>query len=167
MSCCHQPGLQQVRPGTARVRVTDLSGPGVINPTPAKGPDGREAEVELFEVSPAKLVSFLDWHFKLACPSFIYLINIVLVIRAYKLHGFAVVCFSIIFIVCLFWAPPTIVPFARCINVMFPSEWGNWHASLSISRRDCCVEHQISRAWHHWTSALTLVKTLWETLVGI
>lgn len=56
MSCCHQPVLQEARPGTARVRVTDLSGPGVINPTPHRDACESEAEVEPFGISPEKLV---------------------------------------------------------------------------------------------------------------
>lgn len=56
MSCCHQPVFQEARPGTARVRVTDLSGPGVINPTPHIDPSESEAETKPFDISPAKLV---------------------------------------------------------------------------------------------------------------
>lgn len=56
MSCCHQPVLQEARPGTARVRVTDLSGPGVTNPSPHIDPSESEAEAEPFDISPEKLV---------------------------------------------------------------------------------------------------------------
>lgn len=56
MSCCHQPVLQEARPGTARVRVTDLTGSGLINPTPDMDHSESEAEVETFDLSPEKLV---------------------------------------------------------------------------------------------------------------
>lgn len=52
--------VQEARPGTARVRVTDLSGPGLINPTPDKGPCESEAGVESFDFSPEKLVGSLN-----------------------------------------------------------------------------------------------------------
>ncbi|KAM3609689.1 uncharacterized protein V6R79_018613 [Siganus canaliculatus] len=38
MSCCHRDAPQGVRPGTERVRVTELSASGSINPTPATKP---------------------------------------------------------------------------------------------------------------------------------
>lgn len=58
MSCYHGPVPQETRPGTARVLVTDLSGSGLINPTPATEPRECEAEGEPFYLSPEKLVGF-------------------------------------------------------------------------------------------------------------
>ena len=56
MSCCHASVPQEVRPGTARVLVTELSGSGHINPTPATKPcDDSETAVEPY-LSPEKLV---------------------------------------------------------------------------------------------------------------
>ncbi|KAM3869987.1 leucine-rich repeat-containing protein 56 [Diretmus argenteus] len=54
MSCSHE-SVPQVRPGTARVLVTELSGSGHMNPTPAVYQDS-ETVVELY-LSPAKLKS--------------------------------------------------------------------------------------------------------------
>ncbi|XP_039989266.1 leucine-rich repeat-containing protein 56 isoform X2 [Xiphias gladius] len=55
MNCCHGSVPQEVRPGTARVLVTELSGPGHINPTPATKPcEESETAVELY-LSPEKL----------------------------------------------------------------------------------------------------------------
>ncbi|KAG7238114.1 hypothetical protein INR49_030176 [Caranx melampygus] len=55
MSCCHGPVPQEVRPGTARVLVTELSGSGPVNPTPAtKTCEDLETAVELY-LSPEKL----------------------------------------------------------------------------------------------------------------
>ncbi|XP_074488357.1 leucine-rich repeat-containing protein 56 isoform X1 [Sebastes fasciatus] len=57
MSCCHGSVRQEVRPGTARVLVTELSGSGQINPTPAPKPcEDSETAVELY-LSPEKLES--------------------------------------------------------------------------------------------------------------
>nr|XP_020474189.1 leucine-rich repeat-containing protein 56 isoform X2 [Monopterus albus] len=57
MSCCHVSVAQDVRPGTARVLVTELSGSRHINPTPVRKPcDDSETAVELY-LSPKKLVS--------------------------------------------------------------------------------------------------------------
>ncbi|XP_067445422.1 leucine-rich repeat-containing protein 56 [Thunnus thynnus] len=57
MSCYHGSVPQEVRPGTARVLVTELSGSGHINPTPAMKPcEDSETEVEL-HLSPEKLKS--------------------------------------------------------------------------------------------------------------
>ncbi|XP_073327846.1 leucine-rich repeat-containing protein 56 [Pagrus major] len=57
MSCCHASVPQEVRPGTARVLVTELSGSGHINPTPATKPcDDSETAVEPY-LSPEKLES--------------------------------------------------------------------------------------------------------------
>nr|XP_046250874.1 leucine-rich repeat-containing protein 56 [Scatophagus argus] len=56
MSCSHGSVHQQVRPATARVLVTELSGSGHINPTPATKPrDDAEMAVELSYLSPEKL----------------------------------------------------------------------------------------------------------------
>lgn len=56
MSCCYGRVPQEVRPGTARVLVTELCGSGQINPTPVEKPcEDPEATVEL-HVSPEKLV---------------------------------------------------------------------------------------------------------------
>ncbi|XP_032380297.1 leucine-rich repeat-containing protein 56 [Etheostoma spectabile] len=58
MSCCHGSVPQEVRPGTARVLVTELSGSGHINPTPATKPcEDSETAVELYHLSPEKLES--------------------------------------------------------------------------------------------------------------
>ncbi|XP_030587977.1 leucine-rich repeat-containing protein 56 isoform X2 [Archocentrus centrarchus] len=55
MSCCHGSELQEVRPGTAQVLVTELSGSGSINPTPATKPyEESDTPVELY-LSPEKL----------------------------------------------------------------------------------------------------------------
>ncbi|XP_026221270.1 leucine-rich repeat-containing protein 56 isoform X2 [Anabas testudineus] len=55
MTCCHGCVPQEVRPGTARVLVTELSGSGQINPTPVKKPcEDSETAVELY-LSPEKL----------------------------------------------------------------------------------------------------------------
>ncbi|XP_031139336.1 leucine-rich repeat-containing protein 56 isoform X1 [Sander lucioperca] len=55
MSCCQGSVPQEVRPGTARVLVTELSGSGHINPTPATKPcEDSETAVELY-FSPEKL----------------------------------------------------------------------------------------------------------------
>ncbi|KAF0041319.1 hypothetical protein F2P81_007217 [Scophthalmus maximus] len=57
MSCCRGPVAQKVRPGTARVLVTELSGSGHINPTPATKPcEDFETAVERY-LSPEKLKS--------------------------------------------------------------------------------------------------------------
>ncbi|GAA6217592.1 leucine-rich repeat-containing protein 56 isoform X1 [Lates japonicus] len=57
MSCCHGSVPREVRPGTARVQVTELSGSGPINPTPAtKHYEDSETAVELY-LSPEKLES--------------------------------------------------------------------------------------------------------------
>ncbi|XP_029289423.1 leucine-rich repeat-containing protein 56 isoform X2 [Cottoperca gobio] len=57
MSCCHGSVPKQVRPGTARVLVTELSGSGHINPIPAtKSCEDSETAVELY-LSPEKLKS--------------------------------------------------------------------------------------------------------------
>ncbi|XP_075945950.1 leucine-rich repeat-containing protein 56 [Anarhichas minor] len=57
MSCCHAPAPREVRPGTARVLVTELSGSGHINPTPAPKPcDDYETAVDLY-LSQEKLES--------------------------------------------------------------------------------------------------------------
>lgn len=59
MSCCHGSVPQEVRPGTARVLVTELSGSGHINPTPATKPCENSGSVgEPFYLSPEKLVGF-------------------------------------------------------------------------------------------------------------
>uniref|UniRef100_UPI003AB06C63 leucine-rich repeat-containing protein 56 n=1 Tax=Centroberyx gerrardi TaxID=166262 RepID=UPI003AB06C63 len=56
MSCSYG-SVPQVRPGTARVLVTELSGSGHMNPTPAtKGYEDSETVVELY-LSPTKLES--------------------------------------------------------------------------------------------------------------
>lgn len=61
MSCCHASVPQEVRPGTARVLVTELSGSGHINPTPATKPcDDSETAVEPY-LSPEKLVGLQKW----------------------------------------------------------------------------------------------------------
>lgn len=58
MSCCHGPAPQDVRPGTARVLVTELSSSGSVNPTPAtKTCEDLETAVEHY-LSPERLVSF-------------------------------------------------------------------------------------------------------------
>ncbi|XP_026166224.1 leucine-rich repeat-containing protein 56 isoform X2 [Mastacembelus armatus] len=55
MTCCHGSVPQEVRPGTARVLVTELSGSGHFNPTPAAKPcEESETAVELY-LSPEKL----------------------------------------------------------------------------------------------------------------
>ncbi|XP_067355958.1 leucine-rich repeat-containing protein 56 isoform X2 [Channa argus] len=55
MSCCHGCVRQEVRPGRARVLVTELSGSGQINPIPAKKPyEDSETAMELY-LSPEKL----------------------------------------------------------------------------------------------------------------
>ncbi|XP_054476744.1 leucine-rich repeat-containing protein 56 [Anoplopoma fimbria] len=57
MSCCHVSMTREVRPGTARVLVTELSGSGHINPTPATKPhEDSETAVGLY-LSPEKLES--------------------------------------------------------------------------------------------------------------
>ncbi|XP_028264559.1 leucine-rich repeat-containing protein 56 [Parambassis ranga] len=49
MSCCHGSVPQEVRPGTARVLVTELSGSSNINPTPATKPcEDSDTTVELY-----------------------------------------------------------------------------------------------------------------------
>lgn len=56
MSYCHGSVPHGVRSGTARVLVTELSGSGSINPTPASKPyEDSETPVE-FYLSPEKLV---------------------------------------------------------------------------------------------------------------
>lgn len=56
MSYCHWSVPHGVRSGTARVLVTELSGSGSINPTPASKPcEDSETPVE-FYLSPEKLV---------------------------------------------------------------------------------------------------------------
>lgn len=59
MSCCRVPVAQDVRPGTARVVVTELSGSGFVNPTPAtkKTCEDLDTAAELY-LSPERLVSF-------------------------------------------------------------------------------------------------------------
>lgn len=60
MSFCHGSVPQAVRRGTARVLLTELSGSGHINPTPATKPcDNSESAVEPSYLSPGKLVGFL------------------------------------------------------------------------------------------------------------
>ncbi|KAK5867658.1 hypothetical protein PBY51_012127 [Eleginops maclovinus] len=54
MSCCQVPVPKEVRPGTARVLVTELSGSGPINPTPATKPC-EDAEAVDVSLSPEKL----------------------------------------------------------------------------------------------------------------
>ncbi|KAM7396485.1 hypothetical protein PAMP_019521 [Pampus punctatissimus] len=55
MSCYHGSVPQEVRPGTARILVTELSGSGHINPTPAMKPsEDSETTVDLY-LSPEKL----------------------------------------------------------------------------------------------------------------
>ncbi|XP_041853087.1 leucine-rich repeat-containing protein 56 [Melanotaenia boesemani] len=55
MNDCHGPVAQEVRPGTARVLVTELSGSGYINPTPVTKPcEDFDTEVELY-LSPERL----------------------------------------------------------------------------------------------------------------
>ncbi|XP_033941497.1 leucine-rich repeat-containing protein 56 [Pseudochaenichthys georgianus] len=56
MSCCHGSVPKGVRPGTARVLVTELSGSGHINPTPATKPC-EDAEAVDVSLSPEKLKS--------------------------------------------------------------------------------------------------------------
>ncbi|XP_068459408.1 leucine-rich repeat-containing protein 56 isoform X2 [Clinocottus analis] len=57
MSCCHASVPREVRPGTARVLVTELSGSGHINPTPATKPcEDYKTAVELY-LSQEKLES--------------------------------------------------------------------------------------------------------------
>ncbi|XP_023271303.1 leucine-rich repeat-containing protein 56 [Seriola lalandi dorsalis] len=57
MSCCHGSVPEEVRPGTARVLVTELSGSGLVNPTPAtKACEDSETAVELY-LSPERLKS--------------------------------------------------------------------------------------------------------------
>lgn len=56
MSCCHGSVPKGVRPGTARVLVTELSGSGHINPTPATKPC-EDAEAVDVSLSPEKLVN--------------------------------------------------------------------------------------------------------------
>ena len=57
MSYCLGSVAQEVRPGTARVLVTELSGSGYINPTPVTKPsEDSDTEVELY-LSPERLVS--------------------------------------------------------------------------------------------------------------
>ncbi|XP_071359565.1 leucine-rich repeat-containing protein 56 isoform X2 [Trachinotus anak] len=57
MSCCHGSVPQEVRPGTARVLVTELSGSGLVNPTPAtKACEDSETAVALY-LSPERLES--------------------------------------------------------------------------------------------------------------
>lgn len=57
MSCCHGLVPQEVRPGTALLRVTELKASGHSNPVPATKP--REDSVTVVEpyFSPEKLVS--------------------------------------------------------------------------------------------------------------
>lgn len=179
MSCCQQLVVQEARPGTARVRVTDLSGPGLINPTPDKGPCESEAEVEPFDVS-AKMVGSLQafqtclYH---CCwypfdPPF-YLVEL------HTRHSFTSHLYSL-------WCsgehvcPPARFTVPRSIGVVFPCDYSNkqvnlvfflffyTHVSVLVLcyHRNCCVGQEISRVWHHWTSALTLVKTLWDTVVN-
>ncbi|XP_045894664.1 leucine-rich repeat-containing protein 56 isoform X1 [Micropterus dolomieu] len=55
MSCCHGSVPREVRPGTARVLVTELSGSDHINPSPATKPcEDSETTVELY-LAPEKL----------------------------------------------------------------------------------------------------------------
>ncbi|XP_041652545.1 leucine-rich repeat-containing protein 56 [Cheilinus undulatus] len=55
MSCCLRSVPQEVRPGTARIQVTELSGSGSINPTPATKPcEHSETAVEVY-LTPEKL----------------------------------------------------------------------------------------------------------------
>ncbi|XP_029009641.1 leucine-rich repeat-containing protein 56 isoform X2 [Betta splendens] len=55
MSCCYGRVPQEVRPGTSRVLVTELSGSGQINPTPVEKPcEDSETALEL-NLSPEKL----------------------------------------------------------------------------------------------------------------
>ncbi|XP_037538653.1 leucine-rich repeat-containing protein 56 [Nematolebias whitei] len=56
MNLCHSSVAQEVRPGTARVQVTELSGSGCINPTPnpAKPCEDCDTAVELY-LSPERL----------------------------------------------------------------------------------------------------------------
>ncbi|XP_059191734.1 leucine-rich repeat-containing protein 56 [Centropristis striata] len=57
MSCCHGSVTQEVRPGTSRVLVTELSGSGHINPMPAKKScEETDTALELY-LSPEKLES--------------------------------------------------------------------------------------------------------------
>lgn len=57
MSRCHGSVPQDVRPGTARVLVTELSGSGHINPSPAvKACDNPESAGDPFYLSPERLV---------------------------------------------------------------------------------------------------------------
>lgn len=57
MNLCHRSVVQQVRPGTARVQVTELSGSGCINPAPnpAEPCEDSDTAVELY-LSPERLV---------------------------------------------------------------------------------------------------------------
>lgn len=77
--------------------------------------------------------------------------------------------------------PLHVVTVYYCFHWRFVSQWPQpliWQFYLfiflmgvgvlvfSIPHRNCCVEQEISQMWHHWRSPLTLVKTLWETLVS-
>lgn len=60
MSSCHETVHQEIRPSTARVLVTELSGTG-HNPTPATKPcDNSKSALELSYLSREKLVGFLE-----------------------------------------------------------------------------------------------------------
>ncbi|XP_024863134.1 leucine-rich repeat-containing protein 56 isoform X2 [Kryptolebias marmoratus] len=56
MNLCHGSVVQEIRPGTARVQVTELSGSGCINPTPNPGKQCEDSDtaVELY-LSPDRL----------------------------------------------------------------------------------------------------------------
>ncbi|XP_014841709.1 PREDICTED: leucine-rich repeat-containing protein 56 isoform X1 [Poecilia mexicana] len=62
MSVCHDSVVQEVRPGTARVQVTELSGSGSINPTPArKANQDQDKAVEPY-LSPKRLELLCGTH---------------------------------------------------------------------------------------------------------
>lgn len=80
MSSCHGcvPQEKEVRPGTARVVVTELSGSRQINPTPVQKPrEDSETAVELY-LSPEKLVCMqkCSVHPTDSASSFIYIVNL-------------------------------------------------------------------------------------------
>lgn len=60
MSRCHGSVPQDVRPGTARVLVTELSSSGHINPTPVMRACDNPEAVEPFYLSPERLVGLAE-----------------------------------------------------------------------------------------------------------